>query len=66
MRMTLNGAPLPFINWGDGKLAYVLGLALQTGLLGGSGDGADLGPLVERLIPIIQTAEVNVQVTLPE
>jgi hypothetical protein len=66
VRMTLNGAPLPFINWGDGKLAYGLGLALQTGLLGGGGDGADLGPLVERLLPIIQTAEINVQVTLPE
>jgi hypothetical protein len=65
VQMTLNGEPLPHISWGDGKLAYGLGLALQTGLIGG-GEGGDMGALVERLLPIIQTAEVNVQVTFPE
>lgn len=66
IRMTLNGNSLPHISWGDGRLAYGLQLALQTGLIGGGSEGADLGALIERLLPIIQTAEVNVQVTFPE
>ncbi len=64
VHMTLNGSPLPDISWGEGKLAYALSLAMQAGLVG-SGEGGDMGVLIERLLPIIQTAEVNVQVTFP-
>lgn len=63
VRMTLNGNPLPHISWGEGKLAYGLNLALQTGLVGA---GGDMGVLVERVLPIIQTAQVNIQITFPE
>jgi len=66
IRMTLNGNPLPHINWGEGRLAYALQLALQTGLIGSGEESANLGALIERLLPIIQTAEVNVQVTFPQ
>ena len=66
VRMSLNGNALPHISWGDGKLAYGLQLALQTGLLGGDGEGGDMSAVIEKLMPIIQTAEVNVQVTFPE
>lgn len=65
VHLTLNGDPLPQISWGDGKLAYGLTLALQTGLVG-SGDTGDLSALIEKLLPMIQTAEVNIQVTFPE
>jgi len=60
---TLNGDPLPHISWGEGKLAYGLNLALQSGLIGA---GSDMGVLVERLLPIIQTAQVNIQITFPQ
>ncbi len=66
VHMTLNGNPLPHISWGEGKLAYGLGLAMQTGLVGGSTGGGDMGALIERLMPMIQTAQINVQVTFPE
>lgn len=65
IHLTLNGTPLPHISWGDGKLAYGLTLALQTGLVG-SGDSGDLSALIEKLLPIIQTSEVNIQITFPE
>lgn len=66
VRMTLNGNPLPSLSWGEGKLGYGLSLLLQTGLLGGGDASADMGALIDKLLPIIQTAEVNVQVTMPE
>lgn len=65
VHLTLNGTPLPHISWGDGKLAYGLTLALQTGLVGSS-DSGDLSALIEKLLPIIQTSEVNILVTFPE
>lgn len=66
IHMTLNGTPLPHISWGDGKLAYGLNLALQSGLLGSGGNSEDMSMLVEKLLPIIQTSTVNVQITFPE
>jgi hypothetical protein len=65
VHLTLNGTPLPHISWGDGKLAYGLTLALQTGLVG-SGDSGDLSALIEKLLPIIQTSEINILITFPE
>ncbi|MBX3012735.1 MAG: hypothetical protein KF832_14560 [Caldilineaceae bacterium] len=65
--LTLNGQPLPHLSWGDGKLAYGLNLALQSGLIGGGdGDSTALGALVEKLLPMIQTSEINVQITFPQ
>lgn len=66
VRMSLNGNPLPTLNWGEGRLGYALTLLLQTGLIGGGGEDADMGALIDKLLPIIQTAEVNIQVTLPD
>jgi len=66
IHMTLNGEDLPYISWGDGKLAYGLQVAAQAGLLGDGGDSAAMVALVEQLLPIIQTAEVTVVVTFPE
>lgn len=66
VRMTLNGTALPHISWGDGKLAYGLNLALQSGLLGSGGSSEDMGLLIEKLLPIIQTSAVTIQVTFPE
>lgn len=66
VHMTLNGTPLPHISWGDGKLSYGLTLALQSGLLGSGGNSADLSALVEKLLPIIQTSAINIQITFPE
>lgn len=66
VHMTLNGTALPHISWGDGKLAYGLNLALQSGLLGSGGSSEDMGLLIEKLLPIIQTSAVTIQVTFPE
>lgn len=66
VHLTLNGQPLPHISWGDGKLAYGLNLALETGLVGGGGESGDLSALVEKLLPVIQTSEINVQITFPQ
>ncbi|MEZ4616893.1 MAG: hypothetical protein R2867_15505 [Caldilineaceae bacterium] len=66
IHMTLNGADLPHISWGDGKLAYGLQLAAQAGMLGDSGDNAAMMDLIQQLLPIIQTAEVTVNVTFPQ
>lgn len=64
IHMTLNGADLPFISWGDGRLAYGLEVAAQAGLLGEGNTDAML-ELVQQLLPIIQTAEVTVNITFP-
>lgn len=66
IHMTLNGQDLPYISWGDGKLAYGLQLAAQAGMLGDSGDSTAMVDLVQQLLPMIQTAEVTVNVTFPE
>ncbi len=66
IHMTLNGQDLPYIGWGDGKLAYGLQLAAQAGMLGDGGDSTAMVDLVQQLLPMIQTAEVTVNVTFPE
>ena len=66
VHMTMNGTPLPHISWGDGRLAYGLNLALQSGLLGSGGNSDDMSVLVEKLLPIIQTSAVTIQITFPE
>jgi hypothetical protein len=65
IHMMLNGQDLPHISWGDGKLAYGLTLAAQAGLLGDADNGAMLD-LIQQLLPMIQTAEVTVNITFPQ
>jgi len=65
IHLLLNGEPLPMISWGEGRLAYALQLATQAGLIGGEGDSAALAGLIDQLLPILQTAEVTVRVTIP-
>lgn len=66
IHLALNGQPLPMVSWGDGRLAYALQLAVQAGLVGGGeGDGEALSGLMGQLLPILQTAEVTVNVVFP-
>ena len=70
IHLGLNGQPLPMVSWGDGRLAYALQLAVQAGLVGGSeggseGDSEALSGLIQQLLPILQTAEVTVNVVFP-
>ncbi|MCB0064461.1 MAG: hypothetical protein KDE19_20190 [Caldilineaceae bacterium] len=65
IHMTLNGEDLPFISWGDGRLAYGLQIAAQAGLLGDGGNTDAMMDLVQQLLPIIQTAQVTVHITFP-
>lgn len=65
IHLSLNGEPLPMINWGEGRLAYALQLAMQAGLVGGEGGSEALTGLIAQLLPILQTAEVTVNVTFP-
>ena len=66
IHMSLNGNDLPYLSWGDGKLAYGLELAAKAGLLGDSGDNAAMVDLIQQLLPMIQTAQVTVTMTFPQ
>lgn len=66
IHLDLNGQPLPMVSWGDGRLAYALQLAVQAGLVGGGeGDSEALSGLIQQLLPILQTAEVTVNIVFP-
>jgi hypothetical protein len=68
IHLSVNGQQLPFINWGEGKLAYALNLAAQAGLLGdlGGGDTEAVAGAVESLLPIVTGSEVEIHVLLPQ
>ncbi|MEM7536032.1 MAG: hypothetical protein AAF639_27875 [Chloroflexota bacterium] len=65
----INDMALPHISWDDGKLQHVLDMADSLGLwdtLADSGMNAgEIIAMVEGLLPVIQTAEVNVNVFFP-
>jgi hypothetical protein len=67
IHISVNGQPLPFVNWGEGRLSHALTLAANAGLLGDlGGENADgLAGAVEALLPMLTSSQVEVHVTFP-
>ncbi|MEX1019454.1 MAG: hypothetical protein WDZ49_07330 [Litorilinea sp.] len=65
----INGRQLPYIGWADGEINHVLDLAGQMGLWNTLADsGMNMGEIVtmvERLLPVVQTAETSINVYFP-
>lgn len=63
LHLTVNDQPLPYLNWGEGRLGHAISLAAGAGLLGD--DSEALAATVEALLPIITTSQVEIQLLLP-
>lgn len=65
----INGRQLPYIGWADGEINHVLDLAGQMGLWNTLADsGMNMGEIVsmvEKLLPVVQTAETSINVYFP-
>lgn len=65
----INGRELPYIGWADGEINHVLDLAGQMGLWNTLADnGMNMGEIVgmvEKLVPVVQTAETSINVYFP-
>ncbi len=56
----VNDSALPSLSWSDGKINNLLDLLVQSGNLGGEGDTEAMMGLVNQLLPIIQTTDLNI------
>ncbi len=66
IHVALNGKELPVLGWGEGELSHALKLAAGAGLLDQPGmDAAALGSVVDALLPVIQSSNVEINVTFP-
>lgn len=69
--ITVNEQALPSLDWSDGKLTNALDVAGEFGLWDkvGKEDGLKVKAvqgLVDKLLPVIQTSEFNLDVTFPQ
>jgi hypothetical protein len=62
----VNENALPTLSWSDGKINNLLDLLVQSGNLGGEGDTEAIMGLVNQLLPIIQTTDLNIHVFFPQ
>lgn len=69
LHMSINGRALPYIGWADGEINHLLDLSDQLGLWNTLADaGMNMGQIVgviETLLPIVQTTEMNINVFFP-
>jgi hypothetical protein len=68
LHLAVNGNALPHLNWGDGKLNYVIDLASEAGLLDAVAAGEEQAAAVEAikgLLPIITSSNVTLHIILP-
>ncbi|MEZ4861623.1 MAG: hypothetical protein R3C14_09960 [Caldilineaceae bacterium] len=66
IHISINDKQLPYISWDEGKLQYAMQLGANMGLLGApDADTTALTGFITDLLPMIQTAQFNVEVTLP-
>lgn len=67
--LSLNGEPLPTITWGSGEISNILKLLESTGVMdqltGGSASLSGMIPMIEGMLPSIQTSRLNVTVNFP-
>ena len=67
IHLALNGKELPVLGWGEGELSHALKLAAGAGLLEQAGmDGAVIGAVIDTLLPVIQSSNVEINVTFPD
>ncbi len=69
IKLSLNGNALPTITWGSGEINNILKLLEQSGVLdeltGGSQGLAGVVPMIEGMLPTVQTARFNMTVNFP-
>lgn len=66
IHVALNDKELPTLGWGEGELNHALTLALQSGMVGGGGlDAETLAPILDTLLPAIQSSDVTLNVDFP-
>jgi hypothetical protein len=64
---SVNGTQLPYIDWQGGKLASVVEIASQAGLLDSAGiDPQMLQTLLDTFLPIVTASNVNITAHFPE
>lgn len=66
--IAINGRTLPHITWGDGEVNHALRLAAQMGLLrmlGSAERGIAVVDAIERMLPVVQAADVNLTIVFP-
>lgn len=69
IKLSLNGNALPTITWGSGEINNILKLLEGSGMLdeltGGSQGLAGIVPMIEGMLPTVQTARFNMTVNFP-
>ncbi len=63
LHIGINGQPLPYITWSDGKLNHLVNVLGQMGLLSGAGtDASQLNALIDQWLPLVAASNVNLRV----
>ena len=66
IHIALNGKELPVLGWAEGELNHLIKLAAGAGLLDSTGmDSAAVSALAGALLPVIQSSNVEINVTFP-
>lgn len=70
LSISIDDSTLPQLSWGNGELLNVVELAGQMGLLDSLASSGlepdDIVPVVESLIPVIQSADVSITAMIPD
>lgn len=68
--LSLNGSPLPTITWGNGEINNILKLLESSGVIdqltGGSASLSGMIPMIEGMLPAVQTSRFNMTVNFPQ
>ena len=66
IHIALNDKELPVLGWANGELNHLLKLAAGAGLLDTTGmDATAITQLVETLLPVIQSSNIEINVSFP-
>ena len=69
VHLTINGSPLPYISWADGKLNHLLDLAGQMGLWDTLADqGMNVGQItatVDQVLPMVMSTDFDIHLFFP-
>ena len=69
LHLDFNGRPLPYLAWSRGEVGQTLALAEGLGLLAALAGAAEQAAVLDLLtpwLPLLQAADITIQVTLPE
>ncbi len=68
IHIAINGKQMPTLDWSDGKALHLINVADQLGLWDMMAPGMDMGEIlaaVRDLLPVVQTADVDLILHLP-